>query len=139
MRGSYRLAALESDNIVGIVAYENVGYVYPQGEGPGAPQGPFGPVEVPLEEFRKLTRIPLQMVWGDNVDKSDRYRPTLVESRQFVELVNRHGGDAEVLVLPDAGLRGNTHIPFADLNNVAVADLLSKFLAAHGLDTRASP
>jgi hypothetical protein len=131
------LAALESDNIVGIVAYENVGYVYPQGEAPDVPQGPFGPVEVPREEFRKLTRIPLQMVWGDNVDKSDRYRPTLAESRRFVELVNANGGDAEVLVLPDAGLSGNTHIPFADLNNVAVADLLSKFLAAHGLDTRA--
>jgi hypothetical protein len=34
-------------------------------------------------------------------------------------------------------LRGNTHIPFADLNNVAVADLLSKYLAQHGLDKRA--
>jgi hypothetical protein len=34
-------------------------------------------------------------------------------------------------------LRGNTHIPFADLNNVAVADLLSQFLAKHGLDKRA--
>ena len=38
--------------------------------------------------------------------------------------------------LPDAGLKGNTHIPFADMNNVAVADLLSKFLAANGLDKR---
>jgi hypothetical protein len=41
-----------------------------------------------------------------------------------------------VLLLPDAGLTGNTHIPFADMNNVAVADLLSKFLAEHGLDQR---
>jgi hypothetical protein len=130
------LTAMKSDQIVGIVAYENVGYVYPPGAGPGTPEGPFGPVEVPLEDFRKLTRIPLQMVWGDNVERSDRYRPTLAESRRWVELVNEHGGKAEVLVLPDAGLRGNTHIPFADLNNVAVADLLSKFLAAHDLDAR---
>jgi hypothetical protein len=76
----------------------------------------------------------MQMVWGDNVDKSDRYRPTLEESRRFVEIVNRHGGKAELLVLTDAGLTGNTHIPFADLNNVAVADLLSQFLSEHGLD-----
>jgi hypothetical protein len=130
------LTAMKSDQIVGIVAYENVGYVYPPGAGPGTPEGPFGPVEVPLEDFRKLTRIPLQMVWGDNVERSDRYRPTLAESRRWVELVNEHGGKAEVLVLPDAGLRGNTHLPFADLNNVAVADLLSKFLAAHDLDAR---
>src|SRR5690606_7599307 len=40
------LTALKSDNIKGIVAYENVGYVFPQGEGPEIPQGPFGPVEV---------------------------------------------------------------------------------------------
>jgi hypothetical protein len=131
------LTALKSDSIVGIVAYENVGYVYPQGQGPGTPPGPFGPVEVPLEEFLKLTRIPMQMVWGDNTDKSDRYRPTVEESRRFVELVNEHGGKAELLLLPEAGLEGNTHIPFADLNNVEVADLLSKFLRNHGLDAHA--
>ena len=92
---------------------------------------------MPLEEFRKLTRIPMQMVWGDNVDKSDRYRPTVEESRRFVELVNEHGGNAELLLLPEAGLTGNTHIPFADLNNVEVADLLSAFLREHRLDAHA--
>jgi hypothetical protein len=131
------LTAMKSDHIVGIVAYENVGYVYPESEAPDVEPDGFGPVVVPLAEFRKLTRIPLQMVWGDNTDKSDRYRPTVEESRRWVELVNKHGGKAEVLLLPDAGLRGNTHIPFADLNNVAVADLLSKYLAQHGLDQRA--
>ena len=131
------LTAMKSDNIVGVVAYENVGYVYPVGEAPDVEPGPFGPIEVPLEEFRKLTRIPLQMVWGDNTDRSERYRPTVAESRRFVELVNRHGGKAELLLLPEAGLHGNTHIPFADLNNVAVADLLSSYLRAHGLDARA--
>ncbi|HEY5757407.1 MAG TPA: hypothetical protein VIU34_16365, partial [Steroidobacter sp.] len=45
------LTALKSDNIKGIVAYENVGWVYPKGEAPNVPEGPFGPVEVPLEEF----------------------------------------------------------------------------------------
>jgi len=128
------LAALKSDDIKGIVAYENVGYVFPEGEGPGGAQGPFGPVEVPLAEFRKLTRIPLQMVWGDNVEKSENFPSALAQSRLFVEIVNKYGGKAEVLMLRDAGLTGNTHIPFADLNNVQVADLLSKFLRANGLD-----
>lgn len=130
------LTALKSDNIKGIVAYENVGWVYPKGEGPNVPEGPFGPVEVTLEEFRKLTRLPIQVVWGDNVEKSATYRARLAESRRFVEIVNKYGGQAEVLVLPDAGLKGNTHLPFADLNNVAVADLLSKFLEDHGLARR---
>lgn len=131
------LTALKTDDLVGIVAYENVGWVYPEGEGPGTPEGPFGPVEVPLEEFRKLTRLPIQAVWGDNIEESATYRTRLAESRRFVDIVNKHGGRAEVLVLPDAGLEGNTHIPFADLNNVAVADLLSQFLRKHTLDSRA--
>jgi hypothetical protein len=130
------LTALKSRNIKGIVAYENVGWVYPKGEGPNVPEGPFGPVEVPLAEFLKLTRFPIQVVWGDNVEKSATYRARLEESRRFVEIVNAHGGRAEVLVLPEAGLKGNTHLPFADLNNVAVADLLSKFLEDQGLDGR---
>jgi hypothetical protein len=130
------LAALKSDRIVGIVAYENVGYVFPQGEGPGGPEGPFGPVEVPLDEFMALTRIPLQMVWGDNVDQAPNYVAALAQTKRFVEVVNKYGGKAEILMLRDAGLTGNTHIPFADLNNVEVADLLSQFLAANGLDSR---
>ena len=44
------------------------------------------------------------------------------------------GGKAELLHLPARGLRGNTHIPFADLNNAAVADLLAEFLHKNGLD-----
>ena len=128
------MTAIGSDNIVGIVAYENVGYVFPEGEGPDVPVGPYGPIEVPLADFRRLTRIPLQMVWGDNTDKTDRYDGALEQMRRFVELVNEYGGHAEVLMLPDAGLHGNTHIPFADLNNVAVADLLSTFLRENGLD-----
>lgn len=128
------LAALHSDNIKGIVAYENVGYVFPEGEGPGGPAGPFGPAEVSLELFRKLTLIPIQIVWGDNLDKTDRFNSALTQSKLFVELINKYGGNAEVLMLPDAGLHGNTHLPFTDMNNDKVADLLSDFLGAKGLD-----
>jgi hypothetical protein len=31
-------------------------------------------------------------------------------------------------------MRGNTHMPFADMNNAAVAELLGQFLATKGLD-----
>jgi hypothetical protein len=130
------LTALKTNNLAGIVMYENVGYLYPKGEGPGVPETGFGPVEVSLEEFKKLTRIPLQVVWGDNIDKSATYTARLKHSRLFVDTINKYGGKATVLLLSDAGLKGNTHIPFADMNNVAVADLLSKFLAENGLDKR---
>ncbi len=54
----------------------------------------------------------------------------------MVEAINRHGGDAENLVLPDIGIRGNTHFPMLDLNNVEIADLLSAFLTEKELDRR---
>ncbi len=50
-------------------------------------------------------------------------------ARLFRDAVNRHGGDVTVIHLPDLGIRGNTHFPFQDLNNIEIADLLSKFLA----------
>jgi hypothetical protein len=131
-----QLTALKTNNIAGLVMYECVGYVFPQGEGPGGPAGGLGPVEVPLEEFKKLTKFPIQIVWGDNVDKSATYPQRLAHSKLFAQLINKYGGNAQVLMLPDAGLKGNTHIPFADMNNVAVADLLSMFLAKNGLDKR---
>jgi hypothetical protein len=130
------LTALKTNNLAAIVMYENVGYIYPQGEGPGVPQTGFGPIEVPLEEFKKLTKVPMQVVWGDNVDKSASYSNSYKMSLLFAEKVNKYGGKAQVLRLPDVGLKGNTHLPFADMNNVAVADLLSKFLAENGLDKR---
>ena len=55
-------------------------------------------------------------------------------ARLWRDSVNRRGGDITVVHLPELGIRGNTHFPFSDLNNVEIADLLSKFLAQKGLD-----
>lgn len=127
------LAALESDNVKGIVAYEAAAFVFPDGEGPQGPEGGFGPTHVPLEKFMRLTRIPIQLVWGDNTENTF-WSKTVETSKQFVAIVNAHGGHAEVLMLPSVGLKGNTHIAFADLNNVRVADQLSLFLKKNKLD-----
>ena len=41
----------------------------------------------------------------------------------FRDAVNRHGGEATILHLPDIGVFGNTHFAFSNLNNVQIADL----------------
>jgi len=129
------LAALKSDNVKGIVAYEPAAFVFPEGEGPQGEEGGFGPTHVPLEEFKRLTRIPIQIVWGDYTEQT--YWKTNAElSRQFVAIVNKYGGHAEVLMLPSVGLVGNTHIPFADMNNEKVAEQLDLFLKKNKLDGR---
>ena len=91
---------------------------------------------MPLETFKRLTRIPIQLVFGDDVDKSEMWTAQLKQAREFAAIVNKYGGHAEVLELPKAGLKGNTHIAFADMNNVAGADLLSAFLKKNRLDRR---
>ena len=64
----------------------------------------------------------------------DAWRVRLAMARLWVEAINRHGGDAKVVHLPEIGIRGNTHFPFSDLNNVEIADLMSGFLADKNLD-----
>ncbi|WP_066969320.1 alpha/beta hydrolase [Rhizorhabdus dicambivorans] len=130
------LAAMKTSKVKAIVAYENPGYVFPSDVNPPSEPTRFGPVIVSPEDFEKLTRIPIQFVFGDNLDKSPTWTAYAKTSQKFVDLVNARGGKAEILFLPAAGLKGNTHIPFADLNNVAVADQLSAFLRRNRLDLR---
>lgn len=126
----------ESSNMKGIVAYETPGFVFPEGEGPAPdPKGPFGPHSVPLAEFKKLTKFPIQLVFSDNLALTLPMWPEAFKTaRVFCEIVNRHGGDCEVLSLPEAGFRGNSHVVMADMNNVAIAAEMSKWLRRKGLD-----
>jgi hypothetical protein len=73
--------------------------------------GGFGPIEVPLEEFRKLTKIPMQMVWGDNVDKHASSASSLTLSTLFAEKITKYGGKAQVLMLPEPASRGTRTFP----------------------------
>ena len=140
------IAGSRSPHVKGIVAYEP-GFVFKQGEVPPAiplfkgSQASGTPVTP--TEFAKLAQVPLQVVYGDNIPKqpipdlvADGRRAQVVTSKLFVDALNKQGGQASVLHLPDAGLFGNSHFMFSDLNNVQVADQLSKFLNAKVLDIR---
>ena len=140
------LAAARSPNAKAVVSYEP-GVVFPQGQVP--PPVPLfkgsQPSGTPVTdaEFARLASIPIQVVYGDNIPKqpipdlvADGRRAQIVSTNQFTAALNSKGGDASVLHLPDAGLRGNSHFMFSDLNNIEVADQLSRFLRAKGLDTR---
>lgn len=139
------LAAMKNPQIRAIVAYEpGSGFVFPEGELPPAMQSSAGalePVAVPQSEFAKLTRIPIIIYYGDFIPKEptanpgqDGWRVRLAMAKLWAEAINRHGGDAKVVHLPDLGIYGNTHFPFSDLNNTLIADLMSRFLAEKHLD-----
>ena len=103
--------------------------------------GPLEGVGVPLSEFLLLTKIPIVIYYGDNIPTEptanpgqDNWRVRLAMARLWADAVNRRGGDVTVMHLPEIGIRGNTHFPFSDLNNLEIADLLSKFLEKKGLN-----
>ncbi|MDO4937103.1 MAG: hypothetical protein Q4E62_04225, partial [Sutterellaceae bacterium] len=88
-----------------------------------------------------LTKMPIVIFYGDNIaDKpstvfnEDVWRLSRARAKQFVELVNKHGGDARLIELPSLGIKGNTHVPFADKNNLEVAKVLFDWLKEKKLD-----
>ena len=44
------------------------------------------------------------------------------------------GGDVTVVHLPEIGIRGNTHFPMSDLNNVQIADQIIASRSGLGAD-----
>ena len=94
-----------------------------------------------MSQFMALTRLPITIVYGDNIPDQpianpgqDQWRTRLAMARLWAQAVNRHGGNVTVVHLPEVGIRGNTHFPFSDQNNRQVADLLSQFLQKNDLD-----
>lgn len=139
--------AIKNEKIKAIVAYEPYsGFVFPKGELPEPIKsaGLFGElkgVEIPLADFNKLTKVPIVVYYGDNIAaeptavwNKDHWRSGLEMARIWAATINKHGGDASVVHLPEIGIKGNTHFPFSDLNNIEIADLLSKWLKEKGLD-----
>ncbi|KAH8676441.1 hypothetical protein BGZ60DRAFT_556017 [Tricladium varicosporioides] len=136
LRAQITVAKSQKSNIAGIVAYESIGYVYPDNVNVTDGKGGFGPFVVPLEDFKKLAKVKaIQFVWGDHRLNSSSY---VQDSYKVAALINKYGGNAQVLVLGnDTVTKGNSHIPFADMNNMEVAGLLDEFLEKNGLDTYA--
>jgi pimeloyl-ACP methyl ester carboxylesterase len=139
------LTAIKNRNVRAIVAYEpGSNFMFPEGEVPPPMPSSAGPLEgvaVPLSEFMQLTKIPIVVTFGDNIPEQptaspgeDNWRVRLAMAKLWRDAVNRHGGDVTLVHLPDLGIRGNTHFPFSDLNNLEIADLMSAFLQKKGLD-----
>lgn len=138
------IAGIKNRNIKGIVAYEPGTYPFPEGELPEPINGRTGTlsgVGVSIEDFKKLTQIPIVMYFGDYIPDevtnglgAENWRTRLALGRLFVDAINRHGGDAALVELPKIGIYGNTHFPMSDLNNLEIADLLSNWLKEKGLD-----
>jgi len=139
--------------IKAIVAFEPGHIVLPEGEQavdppPGTEDAGSNmmPLRVPEKEFQKLTKIPILILYGDNIATEPSsifnvniWRLSRIRAKQFAEALNKRGGDVRVISLPELGFKGNTHAAFADLNNLEIADLLEQYLHEKGLDGRDQP
>lgn len=130
--------AIKNDHVKAVVAIEPGGFTFPEGE---TPEGNRGGAGVPLEAFMRLTKIPIVVYYGDNIPKEETnaasqnfWHNVLATARQWAKVVNAHGGDATIVHLPEAGIKGNTHFIMSDLNNKKIADLLTAWLKEKGLD-----
>ena len=139
------VTAIKNENIKAIVSYEpGSGFIFPEGEVPDSIPylgGVLRATAVPMNDFLKLTKIPVIIYYGDYIPDQpvrnpgqEQWRAAMTMAKRWQAVVNKHGGDVSLIYLPDIGLKGNTHFPMSDLNNIEVANLMLEFLKTKGLD-----
>jgi hypothetical protein len=109
----FQTAALSRKGIAGIVSIE-----------PGA-------CPTPADDMKPYAGLPILVLFGDYVDQFPRWAPRLANCRAFVAAANAAGGKAELLVLPDIGIKGNTHMLMQDDNSLDIADILIDWIGKH--------
>lgn len=142
--------AMKNPNIKAIVSYEpGSGFVFPEGEVPPPISGAGGVLKataVSKGDFLKLTKIPIIIYYGDFIPETpsdfygtDNWRTRLEMAKRFAKAINKYGGDAKVVHLPEIGIKGNTHFPMSDLNNKEIAELMANWLKEKGLNQHDTP
>lgn len=141
--GNHHLLA-KTENIKAVVAWEGGGFFSFPDDEPRPDIDVDEGIEyimVSPDTFERFTRIPMLLVYGDNIPEAksnipelDIWRIRLRLAKLWAATVNRHGGDVTVIHLPEIGIYGNTHFPMSDLNNTKIAEIMAKWLERKGLN-----
>jgi hypothetical protein len=109
----FQTAAIDTQGIAGIVALE--------------------PADCPSAtgDLAPYTKMPILLLFGDYIDLSPRWAPRLKACRAFVTAANNAGGHVQLVLLPDEGIHGNTHMMMQDRNNLDVADWILNWIDTH--------
>ena len=83
-----------------------------------------------IDAKEHFAKVPFLSVFGDNSVgawgvNGDKRRNGCIDA---AKLVKEAGGQSQFLLLPDAGLKGNSHMMMMDKNNLAVAGLIHKWI-----------
>ena len=84
-------------------------------------------------DYARLKGIPMLWVWGDNLEKFPFWGGILDRQERFRKGVIAAGGTGDLLRLPDAGMRGNSHMLMMDRNSDQAAAAVQAWLEKQGL------
>ena len=85
------------------------------------------------KQAERLKAIPTLFVYGDYIAQDARWPQIRKNGVAFGEAIAQAGGAVEVVDLPQAGIRGNSHLVMMDRNNLEVAALIQRWLEKQGL------
>jgi len=97
-------------------------------------------------QIAQLARIPTLIIFGDHLgdvaltfeSKSWSWADMLALCNTFVDQLRKVGGDAEMMYLPERGIKGNSHMLMQDRNSDELADLVIAWIDGH-VETAAKP
>lgn len=81
----------------------------------------------------KLKDIPVMMMFGDYVDQHPRWKEYKRIDSEYGEAIKSAGGSVDLVMLPDIGIKGNSHMLMQEKNNAEIADVIQKWLVSKGL------
>ena len=110
----FKVAQARPDKVKALIAVEPAG------------QGDF-------KQAAKLAAIPTLFVYGDYIEQDPRWPTIRKTGVAFGEEIARAGGKVEVVDLPKAGIKGNSHMIMMDRNSDEVAGLIQNWLEKQGL------
>lgn len=85
------------------------------------------------ELVQTITKIPILWIFGDYTDQHPAWKTARETAVDFCDFFCANGGDGEVLILPELGITGNSHMMMMEYNNYEIADLIEEWLIKHGL------
>ena len=97
-------------------------------------EGSCGPLSAD-DISKRFVKQPMLSLWGDFTvgalgPNSDTRRNACIAT---VDAIKAAGGNAKFFLLPDNGIKGNSHMMMFDKNNLQVADIMMKWLGEAGV------
>jgi hypothetical protein len=80
-----------------------------------------------------LKNIPILTVYGDYIEQDSRWPAIRANQLKQLEAVKAAGGRYDVVNLPQAGIKGNSHMMMMDRNSDQIAGIINDWLEKQGL------